>query len=80
MDDMVRSQIYLTKEERDGLDAFAKSTGKKQSELIRGAVGWFLGMGKGDRRAAILNETAGMWRDRSDLPDFAVARHSWDRG
>ena len=35
---MVRTQIYLTEEERDGLDAIAKSTDKKQSEIIREAV------------------------------------------
>ena len=77
---MVRTQIYLTEQERDGLDAIAKSTGKKQSELIREAVDRFLDLRKGDRRAAILNDAAGMWKERGDLPDFATARRSWDRG
>lgn len=77
---MVRTQIYLTEEERDGLGVIAKSTGKKQSELIREAVDRFLGQSKGPRREAILNEAAGMWKDRSDLPDFRAARRSWDRG
>jgi metal-responsive CopG/Arc/MetJ family transcriptional regulator len=77
---MVRTQIYLTEEERDGLDAVAKSTGKKHSELIREAIDRFLDLGKGERRAAILNETAGMWKNREDWTDFASVRHSWDRG
>jgi predicted transcriptional regulator len=76
---MVRTQIYLTEEERDGLDAIAKSTGKKQSEIIREAVDRFIELRKGNRRAAILNDAAGMWRDRSDLPDFGAARRSWER-
>ncbi len=76
---MVRTQIYLTEEERDGLEAMAESTGKKQSELIREAVDRFLELRKGDRRAAILNDAAGMWRARKDLPDFDAARRSWDR-
>jgi metal-responsive CopG/Arc/MetJ family transcriptional regulator len=76
---MVRTQIYLTEEERDGLDAIAKSTGKKQSELIREAVDRFLDLRRGMHRTAILNAAAGMWRGRSDLPDFGVARRSWDR-
>ena len=70
---MVRTQIYLTEEEKDGLDAVAKSTDKKQSEIIREAVDRFLDLAKGNRRKAILDEAAGMWRNRRDLPDFAAA-------
>ena len=77
---MVRTQVYLTEEERDGLEAVAKSTNKKQSEILREAVDRFLDLAKGDHRNAILKEAAGMWRDRKDLPDFAATRRSWDRG
>ena len=77
---MVRTQIYLTEDERDGLISVARSTGRKQSELIRQAVDRFLDLARGDRRAAILKEAAGLWKDRNDLPDFAAARRSWDRG
>jgi hypothetical protein len=76
---MVRTQIYLTDEERDGLDAIAKSTGKKQSELIREAVDRFLDVRKANRRVSILDDAAGMWKNRSDLPDFGKVRRSWDR-
>ncbi len=77
---MVRTQIYLTEGERDGLNAVAKSTGKKQSELVREAVDRFLAATRGTCRQAILDEAAGMWRSRSDLPDFAAGRRSWERG
>jgi hypothetical protein len=77
---MVRTQIYLTEEEREGLEAIAKSTDKKQSEIIREAVDRFLDLATGNRRKAILDEAAGMWRNRRDLPDFAATRRSWDRG
>jgi hypothetical protein len=76
---MVRTQIYLTEEERDGLQMVAKSADKKQSELIRQAVDQFLDLAMGSRRKAVLHAAAGMWRHRSDLPDFAAARRSWDR-
>ena len=76
---MVRTQIYLTEEERRGLDDIAKATGKKQSELIREALDSFLDSKKQGRRASILNDAAGMWKDRDDLPDFGVERRSWDR-
>lgn len=77
---MVRTQVYLTEKERGDLRAIARSTGKKQSELIREAVDQFLRIANGERRKAILIEAAGMWQDREDLPDFASVRSSWDRG
>ena len=76
---MVRTQVYLTEEERDGLEAVAKSTNKKQSEILREAVDRFLDMANGIHRQTILKEAAGMWKGRSDLPDFAATRRSWDR-
>lgn len=77
---MVRTQIYLTEDERAGLDAVAKATKRKQSEVIREAVDRFLDLTKGDRRNAVLKQAAGMWKHRHDLPDFAATRRSWDRG
>jgi len=77
---MVRTQIYLTEEERAGLAAVAKTTDRKQSEIIREAVDRFLDLARGDRRTIILDEAAGMWKNRRDLPDFKTARRSWDRG
>jgi hypothetical protein len=77
---MVRTQIYLTREEKDGLETVSRETGKKQSELIREAVDRFLSLVMGSRRMRILNEAAGLWKDRQDLPDFTEQRRSWDRG
>jgi predicted DNA-binding protein len=77
---MVRTQIYLTEDERRGLDSVSKATGKKQSELIREAVDRFLDLAEGSRRDTVLREAAGLWQNRRDLPDLAAARQSWDRG
>ena len=77
---MVRTQIYLTKEERDGLATVAKSTDKKQSEIIREAVDRFLDLSVGKGRKTVLDKAAGLWKNRKNLPDFAAARRSWDRG
>ena len=77
---MVRTQIYLTAEEKAGVDAVAKTTARTQSEIIREAVDLFLDLTRGDRRTTILGEAAGMWKNRRDLPDFEMARRSWDRG
>jgi hypothetical protein len=77
---MVRTQIYLTEEEKTGLTILAKSTGKKQAELIREAVDRFIDSTSIQQRDVVLGQAAGMWKDRNDLPDFDATRSSWDRG
>jgi hypothetical protein len=77
---MVRTQIYLTEQERSGLERAAMDTGKKQAELIRQAVDRFLEEFSSEWRTSVLKEAAGLWRDRDDLPNFATGRQSWDRG
>lgn len=76
---MVRTQIYLTENQRDELAAIAKNAGKKQSELIREAIDLFIDQAGTDRRELVLHKTAGMWKDRNDLTDFETIRADWDR-
>jgi len=76
---MVRTQIYLTEHERDGLACLARGRGRKQSELIREAIDLFLEQQEDDHRRMALKRLAGLWRTRSDLPNFAALREEWDR-
>ncbi len=76
---MVRTQIYLTERQRDELAAKAKNAGKKQSELIREAVDRLIDYAGRGRREAVLRQAAGIWKDRTDLPDFKATRAEWDR-
>jgi predicted DNA-binding protein len=76
---MIRTQIYLTDQQRSELAMLSKSKGKKQSELIREAIDYYLGQTNQKRRAVILQETAGIWKNRNDLPDFEKIRSEWDR-
>jgi hypothetical protein len=76
---MVRTQIYMTESQRDGLKAIAKTVGKKQSELIREAIDRLIDEVSCGRRETVLREAAGIWKDRKDLPDFRAARAEWDR-
>jgi hypothetical protein len=76
---MVRTQIYLTERQRDELAAIAKTVGKKQSELIREAVDRLIDQAGSSRRETVLRETAGIWKDRTDLPDFKAVRTEWNR-
>ncbi|MBN2315088.1 MAG: ribbon-helix-helix protein, CopG family [Sedimentisphaerales bacterium] len=76
---MVRKQIYLTEDQSGELAAIAKSAGKKQSELIREAIDLFIDQAGNSHRESVLRKTAGMWKDRTDLPDFKAIRAEWDR-
>jgi len=76
---MVRTQIYLTEDQRDELAAIAKTVGKKQSELIREAIDLLIDQAGSSRRELVLREAAGIWKDRKDIPDFKAIRAEWDR-
>ena len=76
---MVRTQIYLTEYQRDELATMARSAGKKQSELIREAIDRLINQSGSSHRKLVLREAAGIWKDRTDLPDFKSIRAEWDR-
>ncbi|MDW7712248.1 MAG: ribbon-helix-helix protein, CopG family [Deferrisomatales bacterium] len=76
---MVRTQIYITEREQQGLRGLAKTTGKSQSELIRVAIDRFLAAALPGERRALLRQGRGLWKEREDLPDFGELRRSWDR-
>ncbi len=76
---MIRTQIYLTERQRSELTTISKILGKKQSELIREAVDRLIDQAGNSRREVILREAAGIWKDRTDLPDFKKIRTEWDR-
>jgi len=76
---MIRTQIYLTEQQRNELATIARSFGKKQSELIREAIDRLIDQTGKNRRELVLREAAGIWKDRTDLPDFKSIRAEWDR-
>jgi hypothetical protein len=76
---MIRTQIYLTQQEKSELSRFAEVTGKSQSEIIRAAIDSLLRRRKASRIPDILGKTAGIWKGRSDLPDFSALRNGWNR-
>ncbi|MBI5589458.1 MAG: ribbon-helix-helix domain-containing protein [Deltaproteobacteria bacterium] len=60
---MVRTQIYLTEQQRDKLAIIAKTVGKKQSELIREAIDLLIDRASSGRRELVLRKVAGIWKD-----------------
>ncbi len=77
---MIRTQIYLTERQRNELATIAKLYGKKQSELIREAIDNLIQQAGQSHRDMVLRESAGIWKNRTDLPDFQSIRSEWDRG
>ena len=77
---MVRTQIWLTERQRDELAAIARQRGKRQSEVIGEAVDRFIEHWSRLGRERTLRDAAGIWSDRSDVPDYDTIRAAWERG
>lgn len=76
---MQRTQIYLTDAESEALKAIGRRLGKSQSELIRAAVDRLVEEYSPDTRIELLRAGCGIWKDRTDLPDFSAVRREFDR-
>ena len=74
---MVRTQIYLTEEEKNSLESTALSQGVSQSDLIRRAIDEMLAKTSVVNKGAILDEIAGIWSQRNDIPDIREMRTGW---
>jgi Arc/MetJ-type ribon-helix-helix transcriptional regulator len=76
---MVRTQIYLTEEEKKGLESVALSQGVSQSDLIRQAIDDLLARTGNIDKDEILDEIAGIWANKKDIPDIRTLRTGWRR-
>ena len=76
---MVRTQLYLTPKEREGLAALSQATGRKQSDLMREAVDRLIEQFSEQRKRMVLDRAAGLWAKRRDLPNLRQLRPQWDR-
>lgn len=76
---MVRTQLYLTPEEQDALQALSRRTGRSQSELIREAINDLLARSDEPERRSQIHQARGLWSDRDDLPEFDALRREMDR-
>jgi hypothetical protein len=69
----------LTDKQRAELAVLSKNSGKKQSEIIREAVDRLIDQVGRNRKGTVLQEAAGIWKNRKDLSDFRAVRSEWDR-
>ena len=77
---MIRTQIYLTAEERKKIAALAYELGTSKSELIRNAIDEYIikKTNLNSDRLAKLQAAKGIWSARNDLPDFISLRREFD--
>jgi predicted DNA-binding protein len=77
---MERTQIYLTREQREALRTIAERRDKAQSEIIREAIDrYIVDAVKEVNVEEVLEKTFGIWADRDDLDDLIdTLRREWD--
>ena len=73
---MVRTQIYLTEQERKELHSLGKITGQGQSELIRSAIDHFLQRTVTSNRLELIRKARGIWKGRPAI-DLRALRREW---
>lgn len=78
---MVRTQLYLTEAQREGLNRVAQEVGRSQSDLIREAIDRFLAVLTEPDWKERLHQAHGVWAGRADLDELMDnTRRSFDRG
>ncbi len=76
---MIRSQIYLTENERNSLKNISSETGRSQSDLIREAVDTFIKKISKTNNNEKRQEAFGIWKEKIDIPDLRELRNEFDR-
>ncbi|MFT5143539.1 MAG: hypothetical protein ACI80V_002870 [Rhodothermales bacterium] len=75
---MIRKQIYVTPEQDRLLAIRAMQLGCTQSEVIRMAIQNVADTYSLEAKEQVLKDVAGVWKDRTDLPDFDAMRMESD--
>jgi predicted DNA-binding protein len=76
---MIRTQIYIPEHLQKKLDSLSKSRGTSKAGIIREALELYCaGLDESDRKNK-LKKGAGLWKDKSDIPNLRELRSELDR-
>ncbi len=75
---MVRKQVYITHAQDKALAERARLSGRSQSELIREAIDMVTLEQQRAARQKVVARVAGLWKDRTDVPDVDMLRRESD--
>lgn len=80
---MVRTQIYLSEEQKRTLERLSAERGVSMAKLIRDAVDRLLKEEESTNFEVALDKSFGIWRNRKDLQDsqrfLRPLREEWQR-
>lgn len=76
---MIRTQIYIPEHLQKKLDSLSKSRGTSKAGIIREALELYCaGLDESERKLK-LSKGAGLWKEKSDIPDLKELRSELDR-
>jgi len=76
---MKRTQIYIPEHLQKKLETLSKSRSTSKSAIIRDAVVQYLERQSNSERKNKLRMGAGMWKNKTDIPNIAKLRKEMDR-
>lgn len=76
---MIRTQIYITKDEKEALERLSRERNTTKSKLIREAIDQYVDSKRVDLKKKKIMDFAGIWKDKKDIPDVRELREGWGR-
>jgi predicted DNA-binding protein len=76
---MIRTQIYITVQLKKRLDDLSESRGSSKAEIIREALEIYCASVDESERKSKLQKAAGMWKNRTGIPDLKKLRSEFER-
>ena len=76
---MIRTQIYIPEHLQKKLDSLSKSRGTSKAGIIREALERYCASLDETERKQKIEKAAGLWKDKSDIPDLRELRSELDR-